>query len=443
MVFAEEQQAQISLFGVRTDALRRDIVKTWSTSRIESNMFTSFGRSRISFPAFFAPDIHFILQTLAESSRGSRINQRHLKDAVDALEKSTWLSKITQPLSSKLNRSKLSKFYKKPLPHQEEFFSIYDRNTQAYGLRGYLLSARAGSGKTLTNLMLAEMLDADHVIIVSPNNAVENVWAKTLRDDYHHPESYWVAGRDRAYRQERFLITHYEGLGETYRAARDLKGKVVIVLDECHNLNDIGALRTQLFIKLCADTRASDIVWSSGTPIKAMGYEAIPLLTTIDPLFTPDVEERFRKIFGREAKRALDILRNRMGMITYKVEGLAVENHVTDIDLKVKIPNGERYTLDAIAQEMKQFIEERRRFYKDNFKHSRFMSARYAPLHNAMRLTSTRTTSLPSVVVMIRSCIKPRLRIVTTMNSRSSFLRYRRCYVKDSNPIVASSSTWS
>lgn len=366
VVYAEEVQDQITLYSLRSDLLRGDLMRAWSTSRIESNMFSEIGRTKIRFPAFFAPDVHYILQTLQAKDKAARTNKRHLSDAVRALEESTWLRKLTAPITSKLNRAALSKFYKSPLPHQDEFFGIYDRCTQAYNLRGYLLSARAGSGKTLTNLMLAEMLGADNVVIVSPNNAVESVWAKTLREEYKRPEAYWMAGRNKDYKNERFLITHYEGLAETLKVARRLYGKTMVVLDECHNLNDIGSQRTQLFVQMCETLQASDIVWSSGTPLKAMGYEVIPLLRSIDPMFTPEVEDRFRKIFGREAKRALDILRNRMGMISYKVEGLAVENHVTDVDLKVTIPNGERYTLSAISLEMRSFIEERLKYYADH-----------------------------------------------------------------------------
>lgn len=370
VIFAEESQGYITLNSVSASALRADLMSAWSTSRIENYMFTEMKSNRLRFPSFFAPDVHFILQTLIERKRKVHVNKRHLHDAVKALEENTWLSSINAPLASKLNRTRLQKFFKTPLDHQEDFFAVYDKNTQAYGLNGYLLSARAGSGKTLTDLMLAEMLDAKHVIIVSPNNAVESVWAKTLQTEYRVPEAYWIAGRSKSYNGERFLISHYEGLPELLREVKKAKltQDVVVVLDECHNLNDIKAQRTQLFIELCDYTQSKDIVWASGTPVKAMGYEVIPLLRTIDPLFNSDVEERFKKIFGREAKRALDILRNRMGMITYKVEGLPVQNQVEDLDVKVVIPNGQQYTLDAISQEMRAFIEQRMDYYEKNFK---------------------------------------------------------------------------
>ncbi len=370
IIFAEEAQGYITLNSVNANALRADLMSAWSTSRIENYMFTEIKSNRLKFASFFAPDVHFILQTLIDRQRKVRVNKRHLTDAIKALEENTWLSSINAPTVSKFNRARLQKFYKTPLDHQNDFFTAYDRYTQAYGLNGYLLSARAGSGKTLTDLMVAEMLDAKTVIIVSPNNAVESVWAKTLQTEYRVPEPFWLAGRGKAYNGQRFLISHYEGLPELLREvkAAKLTEDVVVVLDECHNLNDIKAQRTQLFIELCQYTQSKDIIWASGTPVKAMGYEVIPLLRTIDPLFTADVEERFKKIFGRESKRALDILRNRMGMITYKVEGLPVKNEVTDIDVQVVIPDGQKYTLDAISQEMREFIEDRMEYYEKNFK---------------------------------------------------------------------------
>jgi hypothetical protein len=141
----------------------------------------------------------------------------------------------------------------------------------------------------------------------------------------------------------------------------------VVILDESHNLTGDESLRTQMFIALCKNLKATDVIWSSGTPFKAMGQEVIPILHTIDPMFTADDEARYRKIYGRSAQRALDILRNRIGVISYRVEkGEVSTSRPKSINIDVEIPNGKRYTLDSIRAEMKNFVEERTKYYKKN-----------------------------------------------------------------------------
>lgn len=222
---------------------------------------------------------------------------------------------------------------------------------------------------TLTNLMVAEMVDSDYVVIVSPNNAVYRVWDAALKKEYKQPREAWIASEGKPYKNQRFLICHYEALEKMLAEVKRLRGKITVVLDECHNFNEMRSLRTQLFIKLCEQSQSQNIIWASGTPIKALGGESVPLLKTIDPLFTGQVEESFKKVFGINARRALDILRNRMGFINYRVEKSEFRDEKpTTKELKVKIPNGKDYTVEAVRGRMMEFINERMEYYKKNYK---------------------------------------------------------------------------
>lgn len=369
IVFAQEDDNNITLRGVKVAPLSKDIMSVWTTSKIEANMFVKFKSSEIVFPKFFAPDFHYMLKAILHNYKRRRTGSGVIVRALKELEQFTWLKNIEQEHESMLDQSKLSLFKLTPLPHQQEFFRIYDERVQKYGLTGYLLSAAAGSGKTLSCLMLAEMLHADLVVMVVPKNAVHKVWSRHLTEEYKQPQAHWIASDGKPYNRERFVITHYEALDKTLASIKSAHpSNAVVVLDESHNMNEAESLRTKLFIELCRHLRAKHVLWSSGTPIKALGYESIPLLRTIDPLFTPDVEERFKKIFGRNASRALDVLRNRMGMISYRVEkSEVVDNKATTKTIKVKIPNGKQYTLEAVRAEMKSFIDQRLKHYKDNF----------------------------------------------------------------------------
>lgn len=353
-------------------------------------MFTKFRSSEISFPKFFAPDFHYMLKAIRDSYRFRRTSKDVINRALNELEEYTWLKKLTESTGKLLDRSKLSLFKLTPLKHQTEFFDIYEDKVQRYGLTGYLLSAAAGSGKTLTNLMLSEMLGADLVVMVVPKNSVHKVWSRHLNEEYKTPQEHWIVTDGKPYKKERFIITHYEALDKALPEIRSSgKSNVVVILDESHNMNEAESLRTQLFIDLCRVTKSKNVIWSSGTPIKALGYESIPLLRTIDPLFTPDVEERYKKIFGRNAKRALDILRNRMGMISFRVDkSEVIDNKPTSQTIKVKIPNGKDYTLDHVRLEMSAFITQRLKYYKDNFR-------QYEKIYNEgiSKLKSTLATS--------------------------------------------------
>lgn len=363
-----EDEKNISITGVKTASLSREIMREWGTSRIESYMFSKYSSSRIVFPKFFAPEVAYMVDRLI-NKRGTA-NRRNLYTLLNELKNNTWLRNIDQPWTSKLDYSKLNLFIKKPLPHQREFFETYDRCTQLYGLKGYLLSAAAGSGKTLMDLMLAEMLGAQIKIIIAPKNSIYRVWDDTLRNEYRVGRQAWIPDSGATYNGEDYIVAHYEALDKVVAyVAKFRQKKVAVVLDESHNMNTPDSLRTMLFLDVCKKSLASEIIFASGTPVKAMGYETIPLMRAIDPLFTQDVEERFKKIYGRSASRGLDILAHRMGIVSYRVEKNEVmDNKPQDHEVKVKIPNSSDYTLKTIRREMEKFIHERLAYYKENYR---------------------------------------------------------------------------
>lgn len=374
IAYVEQKNDVIQIGGVVTQSLVKDIQATWGSSKIHSNMFSDFGRKYLEFNVFFALEVHYMLNRLLKNRR-NWTSRNTLLSVIRQLEENTWLANMNDEKEHPkiFDRSKLSLFFKTPLPHQSEFFDTYEYGRARLGLRGFLLSAAAGSGKTLSNLMLAEMVHSDYVIIVSPNNAVYRVWDAAVCGDekreYKEKQARWIAGENKPYNKERFLITHFEGLEKLTTAARGLSGKVTIILDESHNFNNLTSDRTQLFVDLCASTKSENVIWSSGTPIKALGGECIPLLKTIDPLFTPKVAEVFKQIFGINAQRALDILRHRMSHIKFDVEKSAVQTEKPiEEELRVSLPNGNEYTLDAIRTKMADFIAARMEYYKTNYK---------------------------------------------------------------------------
>lgn len=224
---------------------------------------------------------------------------------------------------------------------------------------------------TVTNLCLGAALNAKKVIILTPKNAVNRVWEDTIKDIMVEKKSYWVSTSGQMPTMDHhYYICHYEALEQLLAFIKMNSpnlSDIFVALDESHNFNRVDAQRTQMFIELCQMKCVRWCNWASGTPILALGVECIPFLRCIDPLFDQESEERFRKIYGRDAKRANDILRNRIGHLKFHVPKQDVVHiKVNTNQHMVKIPNGQEFTLSAIGEKMRKFIEERRKYYAEN-----------------------------------------------------------------------------
>lgn len=361
-----ERDGEIRVSGIPADVMSRDISKFWRTSRINNHMFSKVGRDGFSFPSFFAPDIVYMLGELTQY-RSRQTSVRMLARIKQELLTNTWLANTEQDESvERLDLNRLQHMAWTPLDFQLEYLKSYSRLTNQYSLKGYLLAGAPGSGKTYLGLALGECLNADRIVVISPKNATERVWEANITSVFKKPQSYWIYQQGKPYQGERIAVFHYEALGHALQMVEQLKAKrLCVILDESHNLNELNSLRTRHFIDLCRQLESENTVWASGTPIKAMGAEMIPMLHTIDPYFNDEVEKRFRAIYGRDGNRGLDILQHRMGLISFKIE-----KHELKLDkpiirtLDVAIPEGKDYTLTAIRRDMREYIEQRVKYYQ-------------------------------------------------------------------------------
>lgn len=368
LIRVTENRGRISITGIPTDVFMRDVQAIWKTSKIANNITTNFSRGRIDFDSFYALEIYYIFKRL-QREQNVWMTSRVIKTVLQHLESETWLRSTVSHEVIEFDSRPLRVFKKTPLPHQAEFFNVYLKYTKMMELNGYMLAAAAGGGKTLTSLMLAEILGVDNVIIVCPKNAVMDVWVKTLQTEYKTGiPVHWhslMSGLPTVH--HRFIVAHYEALPKLMGLMSDLSNKkVMITLDESHNMNDIKSARTNGFVEFCEGSGAENIIWASGTPLKAMGKEAIPFIKTIDPKFTPQVEASFKRVFGMSTDHALDILAHRLGMSMHKVEKTNVmDSEPIEEDLKVTWSGAARYTLKSISDEMAAFITERKAYYKN------------------------------------------------------------------------------
>ncbi|MGF6604677.1 hypothetical protein P3T23_009433 [Paraburkholderia sp. GAS448] len=120
---------------------------------------------------------------------------------------------------------------------------------------------------TFMGLALGLQLHADVVIVVCPGRAVKKVWEDTIVTQFKRPQPYWHSqmGKPPGPRM-RYYIVHYDAQEKFLAFARTQHWhRPVVVLDESHGMNEIEALRTQLFIALCDLTKSQYILWASGT----------------------------------------------------------------------------------------------------------------------------------------------------------------------------------
>jgi len=369
MIDVKEEGNNVIITGLPGDDVVADIYRYWRTSKIASNMFSFQGKSKIILPKFFALEFMYMLDELRRSNTG-RTSARTLNNIRKELVEKTWLSGITSDNVPRfLNRSRLGLFVKQPLKHQREFLDAYEDITPRYNLNGYVVAMGVGTGKTLASLYLAECLDVDCILMIPPARAVKTVWIPTLKSEYKKPNDVWVASDGTPFpnKPPRYSIFHYESLPYLKECIKTFRGKrVAVILDESHNLNELSAERTQMMLAAVEAINPVSTMWCSATPIKALGSEMIPMLRSFDPLFTPDVEMRFKQIFGKNSSKATDIINNRMGVVSYKVE--VVKSKPSYSDVPIQVPNATPFTLDQLKDDMIRFIKERMNYYKANFK---------------------------------------------------------------------------
>lgn len=359
--------------GVSGYAMQKDIKKLWGTDRVSKYMFTEINDYDFTIKSFFLPDLLFTINRLL-ATRTITTSTRTLTKIRDLLLEETWLKNTTTDHPVYFNRDHLSKFFLTPLDFQEELFAIYGKNKLKYNLNGFLFAGSVGSGKTFTSLALAECMEKKVVIIICPKNTIYRVWEANLKEKFREPPPYWISADKKPMPENtKYYIFHYEDMQKAMDFVQSSKVyNPMIILDESHNLNETTSSRSAMFNELCRAAKSRDILWLSGTPIKALSNESIPLFRSIDPLFTPEVEVLFKKIFRGDAGRATEILNHRLGMVMFTVpkERLRLPEPIM-MQIKVPSPNGNKYTLDSIKQQMDEFIKERFTYYKHREKEDR------------------------------------------------------------------------
>ena len=291
---------------------------------------------------------------------------RDLKNLRDKLIEETYLKNIVSDYiytpSETLDISAIEKkMTVKPLEHQEVIFKKYLAIKERFGLRGFVLDATTGSGKTLSSLMLAETLHSDVKIIIVPKNAVYKVWTQTFDTFYRQPQEYYVVGSSIHYNHEPTIICHYEGLKKLNSIVKDIPhGKRMVIIDESQNFNERKSDRSEFLLNIISELNPDDVLPMSGTPIKDKALEMVNLFSLLDPKFNKTVRNRYIKLYTRAPNVLKPLARDRYALIKLTISSQEVKKPpLTEEDVKITLPNGKDYLITKIRADMKKYIENR------------------------------------------------------------------------------------
>jgi len=365
----ESKKDKVKIMGLSIRTLNKRITKYMNTttfSKYALNIDAKRPGRSCTFSDYWLPDLLSILQGMTKVETNLQYSN-FLKKLTRLLIENSWLSTARHHPSKNLDFKALRFLNYKPLVHQQEFLDDYNDTVAAFKLRGKLLAAAPGTGKTATAIMLGELLHADRIIIISPLPAMGRVWENHIHDVYKNTPTYWLSTSKVPYGKQRIAVYHYEALKQAINDISSLRSdKMLLILDESHNFNNHKSLRSQLLIELINRLNIPDVVFASGTPIKALGSEMIVLLQAIDPLFKESEVKAFNKIFGQSARlQSIELLKVRLGKLSFKVEKTAIKLDAPNlIETVVKSANSKEYTLEVVSAKMKEYVEERTKYYK-------------------------------------------------------------------------------
>ena len=311
---------------------------------------------------FFLPELVYILA----QGNGGNANQK----LIDRIVAVTWLKDLYVAGNEFSNSADLSRVDRdmnvKLFDWQKEFIGLYDVKRQRAHLNGELLSFGCGLGKTITALALMKAIGCDAVVVIAPKSTLEDVWVDHLKRFFKKEPRWYLVNKSQPSDAEYFIF-NYESMDKVDSVLKYLKAKknVGIVVDESHNFLKMSSNRTQNLIKLRDDLDCHNVLMQSGTPIKAIGNECIPLLRVIDSFFDDDAERIFKSAFGLSTTLGTDILHARMNLMMHRrtMEDVFTLPEKTSENIEVKIKDGGEYTITNVKKELAAYLEDRKSYH--------------------------------------------------------------------------------
>lgn len=366
--------------GINLNALELDLRTNFGTSVIFNRIITKLNNRRFRIHQFFIVELAWILDHFTTNKNKRQVDRYRVgmykyKALYDEIKEKTWVKSTFQQYAPYDVNKALRKFNLTPYPDQREFLEDYSRIKFGYQLRGCLLDAEPGSGKTFTSLVWAEMISPYKTVIVVPKHLVNKPWVDEMTNKYFKvAPKIWTSldGTDPLKHTDAdYFIIYKENLrsGE-YDAlltaiSKNGKEPVKVIVDESHNYNEYKSQQSRGLMELGLNPNVSDVLFMSGTPIKAQGRETFVLFNVIDKYFDKYVHDDFNKMYGRDNAFLNEMLAHRLGRIKYTISKVTGMGRPPEpILVPVTFPGAEKYTLNSIRAMMMDFISERVTYYQ-------------------------------------------------------------------------------
>lgn len=367
-----------SVSGINVKAFASDLKNNFGTSVIFSKIVKVTSSRTFKIHQFFMVEMAWILEHLVGQQNKKVVNRYYVgihkyKQLLDELKTKTWINTTYMEWEPYDLTKPLALFNKTPYDDQREFLEEYARIKYGFQLKGCLLDAAVGSGKSLASLMWAEMTGTGPIFVITPKNLVQNPWLDEINGHYKKPPKVWTSIDGTSILDHKdakiFLITkeaiRTEGWDKILRVlTKNGAEPGRMIVDESHNYNVPTSAQSTGLIEFGTHPFISDVLEMSGTPIKAQGKETYTLFAMIDKFFDETVRQDFLRMYGRDNSYLNEMLAHRLGRIKFTIKAISDMGPPPEpIIVRVKFPGCEQFTLDNIRKEMVMYITERLQYY--------------------------------------------------------------------------------
>ena len=312
-----------------------------------------FGTTSISFEEFFIVEVKKVFEWLYEAFKRSSykevINLLSQNPRIIALEKP--MEEVPAEVSNKLNSLGVEL-----KDYQKEFLYYYWNATHKVGLNGFIMAFEQGLGKTFTAISAVYALDLFPCIITAPKSTLlswKNSIEKLLPTKFL-TEDVLSVGRNK------FIICNYEALEKIPEYLTSVPK--CLVVDEIQNFRYMNTARVQNVIGLQNTYHIENVMALSGTPIKALASEFVPVMTLIDPMFRNSsmAQSIFKRLYstGKYDNIASAVLQERLKLYMIRKEA-DKELDLPDMkkyDVTLEINNIKPYTLTVVMRNIQDYV---------------------------------------------------------------------------------------
>jgi SNF2 family DNA or RNA helicase len=350
---------KITISGLYSTTLDADIKRIYRVDPNEAKLFFAishsgilFKKSTMTFHKYFALEMYSVFEKLYYLT-----GRTMYKLVMDRLMEEPQVANYFKPileLPAEIT-SRLDSLSTPLFPFQRAFMESYYNAKHKLGLHGYLLAFEQGLGKTFTAIAASYAFDMAPSIVTAPKSTLDG-WKKSILNmvpgikdedvkliyEYdpkkdHHPWKYMICNFERLEQALQY---------SEYAAAKPNS----LLIDECHNFRYMNTHRSQMLVSVKETLNITNVIAISGTPIKALAAELIPIIKLLDPMFDDSAEKIFKRIYSRSNydPMAASVLKQRLQLF---IERRRQED-------SIKLPNKERYNINITISNPQPFLIE-------------------------------------------------------------------------------------